>query len=70
MSKQFGRLVFAGAIMSAAIVLGAGGAMAQQATVGLITKTDTNPFFVKMRQGAEAEAEKARRQAHDLRRQI
>ena len=24
-----------------------------------ITKTDTNPFFVKMRQGAEAEAEKA-----------
>ena len=69
MSKQFGRLVFAGAIMSAAIVLG-GAAMAQQATVGLITKTDTNPFFVKMRQGAEAEAEKARRQAHDLRRQI
>ncbi|HEY2112772.1 MAG TPA: substrate-binding domain-containing protein [Dongiaceae bacterium] len=58
MSKQFGRLVFAGTIMSAAIVLG-GAAMAQQATVGLITKTDTNPFFVKMRQGAEAEAEKA-----------
>jgi len=63
MSKQFGRLVLAGAIMSAAMVgamgLGVGGAMAQQATVGLITKTDTNPFFVKMRQGAEAEAEKA-----------
>ena len=24
--------------------------------VGLITKTDTNPFFVKMREGAEAKA--------------
>ena len=35
------------------------GAIAQQITVGLITKTDTNPFFVKMRQGAEAEAAKA-----------
>ena len=58
MSKQFGRLVFAGAV-AGAIMFGAGGAMAQQATVGLITKTDTNPFFVKMRQGAEAEAQKA-----------
>ena len=27
--------------------------------VGLITKTNTNPFFVKMREGAEAEAKKA-----------
>jgi fructose transport system substrate-binding protein len=27
-------------------------------TVGLITKTDTNPFFVKMKQGAQAEAQK------------
>ena len=25
-------------------------------TVGLITKTETNPFFVKMREGAEAKA--------------
>jgi len=31
-------------------------AYAQQPTVGLITKTDTNPFFVKMKQGAEAAA--------------
>ena len=31
---------------------------ADQAAVGLITKTDTNPFFVKMRQGAEAAAQK------------
>src|SRR3569623_3562826 len=31
-------------------------AMAQDVTVGLITKTETNPFFVKMREGAEAKA--------------
>lgn len=31
---------------------------ADQVVVGLITKTDTNPFFVKMRQGAEAAAQK------------
>jgi len=29
---------------------------AQDVTVGLITKTETNPFFVKMREGAEAKA--------------
>src|SRR5437899_854749 len=29
---------------------------AQQPIVGLITKTDTNPFFVKMKEGAEAAA--------------
>ena len=46
----------------AALVLGAlttGPAFAQsKPIVGLITKTDTNPFFVKMREGAEAEAKK------------
>jgi fructose transport system substrate-binding protein len=26
-------------------------------TIGLITKTETNPFFVKMREGAQAKAE-------------
>ena len=31
---------------------------AQQITIGLITKTNTNPFFVKMKEGAEAEAKK------------
>ncbi len=31
-------------------------ASAQQVTIGLITKTNTNPFFVKMREGAEAKA--------------
>ena len=36
----------------------AGGAMAgsHSTTVCLITKTDTNPFFVKMKEGAEAKA--------------
>jgi fructose transport system substrate-binding protein len=33
-----------------------GAALAQETTACLITKTDTNPFFVKMREGAEAKA--------------
>jgi len=33
-----------------------GAAMAQDVSACLITKTDTNPFFVKMREGAEAKA--------------
>jgi fructose transport system substrate-binding protein len=36
--------------------LGIGGASAQEVLVGLVTKTDNNPFFVKMREGAEAKA--------------
>ena len=32
-------------------------AMADEAIIGLITKTNTNPFFVKMREGAKARAE-------------
>ena len=37
----------------------AAGAFAQaQPIVGLITKTETNPFFVKMKEGAQAEAKK------------
>jgi fructose transport system substrate-binding protein len=35
----------------------AGGGSGDDVLVGLITKTDTNPFFVKMREGAEATAE-------------
>ena len=31
---------------------------ADQPVIGLITKTDTNPFFVKMKEGAQAEATK------------
>jgi len=42
-----------------AVILGSMAAtsvLAQDVTVGLITKTETNPFFVKMREGAEAKA--------------
>jgi fructose transport system substrate-binding protein len=40
---------------------GGGGGSAskdEQVTIGLITKTDTNPFFVKMKEGAQAQAKK------------
>ncbi len=43
---------------AAASALCAGAAFADQPIVGLITKTDTNPFFVKMKQGAEGAAQK------------
>ena len=36
---------------------GGGGGGGGQAQVGLITKTETNPFFVKMKEGAEKEAQ-------------
>jgi len=40
-----------------AVIAMAGSAMAAGETVCLITKTDTNPFFVKMKEGATAKAE-------------
>lgn len=43
--------------VAATMVLGATSAQAEGETICLITKTDTNPFFVKMREGAEARAE-------------
>lgn len=44
-------------LTASVLALGAGAAQAQdQATACLITKTDTNPFFVKMKEGAEAKA--------------
>jgi fructose transport system substrate-binding protein len=42
---------------AAAAALGAGPAAAQDVSACLITKTDTNPFFVKMREGAQAKAD-------------
>ena len=39
------------------LILG-GGQAAEQPIIGLITKTESNPFFVKMKEGAEAEAAK------------
>jgi fructose transport system substrate-binding protein len=49
------KLLVAG--IAGALALGFGVASASAAdTVGLITKTETNPFFVKMREGAQAKA--------------
>ena len=36
-----------------ALVANAGMAIAAEPVVGLITKTETNPFFVKMKEGAQ-----------------
>jgi fructose transport system substrate-binding protein len=41
-----------------ALALAAGSTFAAEPVIGLITKTETNPFFVKMKEGAEAEAKK------------
>lgn len=44
-----------------ALAIAAAGAFAQDKNapvIGLITKTETNPFFVKMKEGAQAEAKK------------
>lgn len=38
--------------------LAAGSTFAAEPVIGLITKTETNPFFVKMKEGAQAEAKK------------
>lgn len=48
-----------GALCAAAAVaaLGAGPAFAQDVSACLITKTDTNPFFVKMKEGAQAKSD-------------
>jgi len=62
LSKQLRKLAF----ISAAAVMLAGSlqgnfklqARQDQVIVGLITKTETNPFFVKMKEGAQAEADK------------
>lgn len=41
-----------------ALAFSASGAFAAEPVIGLITKTDSNPFFVKMKEGAEAEGKK------------
>ena len=43
-------------ISAIALAATAGAAAAQDVSACIITKTDTNPFFVKMREGAEAKA--------------
>lgn len=51
---MFLRALMAGTAL--AVTLVATAASADPIIIGLITKTDTNPFFVKMKQGAEARA--------------
>ena len=45
-------------IALAALGFAATSAFAAEPVIGLITKTETNPFFVKMKEGAQAEAKK------------
>jgi fructose transport system substrate-binding protein len=49
---------FAPALVLSALALAAGAATAAEPVIGLITKTESNPFFVKMKEGAEAEGKK------------
>jgi fructose transport system substrate-binding protein len=51
--KKMQRTLFALAMTCSAL------ALADQPVIGLITKTDTNPFFVKMKQGAQQAADAA-----------
>lgn len=53
-----GRFARAGASVAAAVLVATAATGAEAVKVGLITKTDSNPFFVKMRQGAEERARK------------
>jgi fructose transport system substrate-binding protein len=43
-------------LIAALLAAASGAASAAEPVVGLITKTETNPFFVKMKEGASAEA--------------
>ena len=55
--SQSRRARFGGGLLLAAAVAVSPAAMAEKTVVGLITKTNTNPFFVKMREGAKVKAE-------------
>ncbi len=46
------------AFVFSALALAVGMASAAEPVIGLITKTESNPFFVKMKEGAAAEAKK------------
>ena len=54
-TKVATRLLAGAALLGAGMV---GSAQAADVLIGLITKTDSNPFFVKMREGADATAKK------------
>jgi fructose transport system substrate-binding protein len=50
---------FTPSLLMTALAFASTSALAQtQPTIGLITKTETNPFFVKMKEGAQEEAKK------------
>ncbi|WP_290869717.1 sugar ABC transporter substrate-binding protein [Aquabacterium sp.] len=49
---------FKHATVIAALLAASGATMAAEPVIGLITKTEINPFFVKMKEGAQAEAKK------------
>jgi fructose transport system substrate-binding protein len=51
------RTLLAAALCSLGLVVSTA-AFAKEPVIGLITKTETNPFFVKMKEGAQAEAKK------------
>src|SRR6266540_5009205 len=58
------RVAWAGAVVALALLASgcagrssSGGSSGGQVQVGLITKTETNPFFVKMKEGAQKEAD-------------
>ena len=65
-SKQLAALAAVAALGVGAVACGddeegGGGGAAkkeEEITIGLITKTETNPFFVKMKEGAQAQAKK------------
>ncbi|MGF1474685.1 MAG: sugar ABC transporter substrate-binding protein [Geminicoccaceae bacterium] len=50
------RMLASSAAIALMTTLGGATADAQSMIIGLITKTDTNPFFVKMKEGAEEKA--------------
>ncbi len=66
-SKVATRLLAGAALLGAGMT---GSAQAADVLIGLITKTDTNPFFVKMREGADAKAKELGVDAAELRRQV
>jgi fructose transport system substrate-binding protein len=51
------RTLLAAALCSVGLTVSTA-ASAKEPVIGLITKTETNPFFVKMKEGAQAEAKK------------
>ena len=59
--RNRGMLTIGTALMAGSLVLGltsCSGSGSDGVKVGLITKTDSNPFFVKLRESAQAQADK------------